>query len=141
MTVRHGFNCCFKSVAWSKRSVIMLESKFFNPWRNLVQIQPILLIMPCTYTYIYICDWTCKRGLIHAVDFVTLKRHKFNCKWATYVSDQNFQSYKSNDRRVMLPNFKAVGQTQAELHSLKVEKLDECAPYSGTFILANDSFR
>ena len=26
----------------------------------------------------------------------------------------------------MLPNFKAVGQTQAELHVLKVEKLDVC---------------
>ena len=26
----------------------------------------------------------------------------------------------------MLSNFKAVGQTQAELHSLKVEKLDTC---------------
>ena len=28
--------------------------------------------------------------------------------------------------RVVLPNFKAVDQTQAELHSLKVEKLDVC---------------
>ena len=27
---------------------------------------------------------------------------------------------------VPLPNFKAVGRTQAELHSLKVEKLDVC---------------
>ena len=26
----------------------------------------------------------------------------------------------------MLPNFKAVGQTQAELHSLEVENLDAC---------------
>ena len=25
-----------------------------------------------------------------------------------------------------MPNFKAVGQKQAELHSLKVEKLDAC---------------
>ena len=27
---------------------------------------------------------------------------------------------------VLLPNFKAVGLTQAELHSLKVEQLDVC---------------
>ena len=26
----------------------------------------------------------------------------------------------------MLPNFKAIGQTQAKLHSLKVEQLDAC---------------
>ena len=42
------------------------------------------------------------------------------------LSGQTFQSYKSNDRMVLLPNFKAVGQTQTELHSLKVEKLDAC---------------
>ena len=30
------------------------------------------------------------------------------------------------DGTVLLPNFKAVGQTQAELHSLKVKKLDAC---------------
>ena len=40
--------------------------------------------------------------------------------------DQTFQSYKCNDRTVLLPNFKAVGQTQSELHSLKFEKLDAC---------------
>ena len=37
---------------------------------------------------------------------------------------QNFQSYKYNDRTVLLPNFKAGGQTQAELHSVKVENFD-----------------
>ena len=47
----------------------------------------------------------------------------------SFVSEllgQNFQSYKCNDRTVLLPNFKAVSQTQVELHSLKVEKLDAC---------------
>ena len=40
---------------------------------------------------------------------------------------RNFQSYKGNDRNVLLSNFKTVGQIQAELHSLlKVEKLDVC---------------
>ena len=29
-------------------------------------------------------------------------------------------------RKVLLPNFKALGQIQPELHSLKVEKLDVC---------------
>ena len=37
-----------------------------------------------------------------------------------------FLPYKCNDRPVLLPNFKTVGQTPAELHSLKVEKLDAC---------------
>ena len=32
---------------------------------------------------------------------------------------RTFPSYKCNDRTVLLPNLKAVGQTQAELHSLK----------------------
>ena len=56
---------------------------------------------------------------------------------------RNFQSYKSNDRTVLLPNFKAVGQRYAELHSFKAEKLDACIrpfsqirsqlfPYSGS---------
>ena len=31
-----------------------------------------------------------------------------------------------NDRTVLLPNFKPLCQIQAELHSLKVEKLDAC---------------
>ena len=38
----------------------------------------------------------------------------------------NFLSYKSNDKRVLLSNFKVVGQTQAELYSLKVEKFNAC---------------
>ena len=37
------------------------------------------------------------------------------------LTGQKFQSYKCNDKTVVLPNFKAVRQTQAELHSLKVE--------------------
>ena len=40
---------------------------------------------------------------------------------------RSFLSYKCNDRKVLLPNFKAVGQTQVELqltHVLKVEQLD-----------------
>ena len=34
---------------------------------------------------------------------------------------QKFLSYTCNDRKVMLPNFKAAGQIQAELHVLKME--------------------
>ena len=40
--------------------------------------------------------------------------------------DWNFWSCTGNERTVLLPNFKAVGQTKAELCSLKVEKLDAC---------------
>ena len=35
-------------------------------------------------------------------------------------------AYMCNDRTVLYTNFKAVGQTQAELHSLKVEKVNAC---------------
>ena len=31
-----------------------------------------------------------------------------------------------NDRKVLLPNLEVIGQTQADLHSLKVEKLYAC---------------
>ena len=34
--------------------------------------------------------------------------------------------YYNNDRKVFSPNFGAVTQLQAELHLLKVEKLDAC---------------
>ena len=46
----------------------------------------------------------------------------------SYYIGQNFHSYKYNDRTALLLNFKAVGQTQSELHNLiiKVEKLDAC---------------
>ena len=37
----------------------------------------------------------------------------------------NVLSHKYNDRKVLLPNVEAVGQTQAELHIIKVEKLHE----------------
>ena len=64
-----------------------------------------------------------KRDLIQASNFPTLKRHNFICKQAIRPK---FQSYKCNDGKVLLPNFKAEGQTQAELHVLKFEKLDAC---------------
>ena len=37
-----------------------------------------------------------------------------------------FLSYTLSDRKVLQPNFKAVDQVWAELHILKVEKLDAC---------------
>ena len=37
-----------------------------------------------------------------------------------------FHPHSLNDRKVWLQNFKAVAQLQAELHLLKVEKLDVC---------------
>ena len=74
----------------------------------------------------YTCEQICKRVLyIHASSFVTLtERHNFICK--SYVcirTKPNFQSCKCNDRKVLLLKFKAVGQTQAELHIFKVQKV------------------
>ena len=70
-----------------------------------------------------IYDQICKKGVIHASNFVSLKIYNLIL---SELLGQIFQSYTCNDRTVLLPNFKAVGQTQAELHSLKVEKLDAC---------------
>ena len=72
------------------------------------------------YVLPVICDRICEKSLIHASDFVSIT----SC--ISELLGQNFQSYKCNDRIVLLLNFKAVGQTQAELHSLKCEKLDAC---------------
>ena len=59
------------------------------------------------------------------------------------LSGQKFQSYQCNDRTVLLPNFKAIGQTQAELYSLKVEELDACTrplfTNSVTYVVTNNS--
>ena len=78
--------------------------------------------------YIVVCDQICEKGsYIQASDFVTLKRHNFIYKWAIRLK---FLSYKFNDRTVLLPNFKAVGQTQVELKSLIVKKLNVLDPFS-----------
>ena len=71
-----------------------------------------------------------------------LYMHSFVWLWSgitSFVSELlswNFLSYKCNDRKVLLSNFKAVGQTHVnvELHSFKVEKLDVCIrPFSHKF--------
>ena len=59
-----------------------------------------------------------KIGFMHASIFVTLKRHKLHSYQA-----KNFSPIST---MIVIPNFKVVGQTQAELHILKVEKLDAC---------------
>ena len=72
-------------------------------------------------TIIFMCtvfDWICK-SLIHTSN---LKKHNFIL---SKLLGQNFQSYRCNDRKVLLPNFKTVDQAQAdELHTLQVEKLE-----------------
>ena len=44
----------------------------------------------------------------------------------SYYTENVSGILQCNDRTVLLPNFKAIGQTQAELRSLKVEKSDVC---------------
>ena len=53
-----------------------------------------------------------------------MNRHNFICENA--IGQIFCHIAKYNDTKVLLPNFRAVGQTQAELHILKVEKLDAC---------------
>ena len=40
------------------------------------------------------------------------------------VTTQNLHSHKINDRKCIVQNFKTVVESQVELHSCKVEKLD-----------------
>ena len=72
-----------------------------------------------------------KGGLIHATEFATLKKHNFIA--VSKLFEQNFTLIYVYNRKVLLPNFKAVGQTQAELHSLKVEKLED--PFSQILLI------
>ena len=82
-----------------------------------------------TYMYIYDNQFT----VIHNYDRICKMRSyahiwfwKLEVPQLHFVSEllgRTFYRCKCNDRTVLLPNFKAVGQTQAELHSLKVEKL------------------
>ena len=67
-----------------------------------------------------------KRSLKHTSDFVTVKGHNFICEQSCKLLGRIFLSYKSNNREVLLPNFKAIDQTPVELHILKAEKLDVC---------------
>ena len=64
--------------------------------------------------------------LIHTFNFAILKRHNFvyeYCKLLSWIF-----SYRFSDRKILLPNFKAVDQTQVEWlpekQALDVEKLD-----------------
>ena len=69
-----------------------------------------------------------KRGLTHSSNYPTLKEHNFIL---SMLLGWKFLSYKYSDRTVLLPNFKTVGTTQAELNILKVEKQDVCiSPFS-----------
>ena len=65
-----------------------------------------------------------KRGLTHTSNFVTLKRQPYITLFISELSGQNFQSYKYNDRTVLLLDFKPVDQTQAESQSLKFKKIE-----------------
>ena len=47
------------------------------------------------------------------------------------LSSQNFLPYKYSDSGVLVPNFKAIGETQVELHNHKFKKLEAC--YSSPF--------
>ena len=91
-------------------------------------------IKGCTHLlsdWLFVAEFA-KRGLIHASNFPTLMSHNFICKQATWLKFSVL--LVQCDRTVMLPNFNAVGPIEAELHILKVEKLDVCIrPLSVTF--------
>ena len=70
--------------------------------------------MICLYIYKFVmlnpvCDWICEEVLYTHLILVTFKSHKF-------IYDQAINPKMSLVLvQVMLPNFKAVGQTQAKL--------------------------
>ena len=100
---------------------------------NTYQLNPIISIAKVRKGFIYFLLGILPTGTICA-EFAKGVLYMFPILWlwrgiTSFINEllrQNFQSYKCNDRTVLLPNFKAVGQIQAELHSLKVEKLDAC---------------
>ena len=49
-----------------------------------------------------------------------LKRHNFICYVNIFV---HVYTYVRNNSKILLPNFKAVDKTQAELHIFKIELL------------------
>ena len=88
---------------------------------NMHYVSSCYLLWSCVFSVHYICDGICKLGSYTCIRF---------CDWRDIPSFMskflgwNVSSYKCNDRTVLLWNFRAVGQKQAELYSLKVEKLD-----------------
>ena len=74
-----------------------------------------------------------QKGVLYTRPIVQLWRGITS--FASKLLNWNFQYYKYNDRRVLLPNFKAVGPTQTELHPLKAETSGACinGVYMDTF--------
>ena len=77
---------------------------------------------------ICLCNRICKKGVLYIhIQFCNLEEVYFLSK----LLGRNHLSYNFSDRKVLLPTFKAVSQTQIELHILEVEKLDACIrPFS-----------
>ena len=68
---------------------------------------------------IYNCDWLCKKGVFYMYQFCS-----FEC--ICELLCQIFLSYINSNNKVLLANFKAIDQTQTELHIFKVVKSDAC---------------
>ena len=67
---------------------------------------------------IIICDWICKK-VFYIYTYPMLQVWSSITSFNNKILNWNFLWCKYNDRNILLPNFKAVGQTQAEWHSLK----------------------
>ena len=118
---RHGFEAIFSSILINFHFTILYIKNwlvnFVVSSKSDVHTQ-----FKCTVLFMRLCKYV--------TEFVegVLYTHPILWLWRSIPSVVNkllcpkFQSPKSNDRTVLLSNFKAVGQTQAGLHSLKVKK-------------------
>ena len=74
------------------------------------------------------CDQICENGSSYTyIQFCNSE--EIQLLWLSYYAKTFSHVAKCNDSKVLLPNFKTGDQTQAELHSFKVEKLDACIPF------------
>ena len=72
------------------------------------------------YNYMWVDLW---KGLLYMHPILQLWRSITS--FVAALLSQKCLSFTCNDRKVMLPNCKAAGQTEAELH-LKMEELNVC---------------
>ena len=91
-------------------------------WHKKFYIVASLVYNIYIYIYIYMTGFAKRVLYMHPIVWLRRGITLFVSKLLSW----NFLSYKYNDRKILLPNFIAVGQTHTELYSLKVEKLDAC---------------
>ena len=93
------------------------RSKFCHAYSWIIPVSCLTLI--CTYMWPDL-----RKGVLYMHPIFQLWRGITSL--VSKLLGWNVLSYKYNDRKVLLRTFKAVDPIQAELHILKIKKLDAC---------------